>query len=193
VETATQFNLIRFLLGVAEGGFFPADMAYLTHWFRQTDRAKAVALFMTAIPIPSMAGGLIAGVLLNLRWFGVSGWRWLLILEGMPAVIGGVVTLFYLTDRPKDARWLREDERGWIEGELERENREKEIGHPESGIPRALANWTVVTLVAGYFFINRTNYGLILWLPKMVQKIPGLTIWQISLVASLRHCAQSPQ
>jgi len=112
VETATQFNLIRFLLGVAEGGFFPADMAYVTHWFRQTDRAKAVALFMTAIPIPSMAGGLIAGVLLNLRWFGVSGWRWLLILEGMPAVIGGVVTLFYLTDRPKDARWLREDEKG---------------------------------------------------------------------------------
>jgi ACS family tartrate transporter-like MFS transporter len=192
VETATQFNIIRFLLGVAEGGFFPAVMVYLTHWFRQADRAKAVALFMTAIPISSMAGGLIAGVLLNLRWFGVSGWRWLLILEGMPAVICGIITWFYLTDRPKDARWLGEDERAWIEGELERENREKEVGHPESGILRALANWTVVGLVAGYFFINVTNYGLILWLPKMVQKIPGLTIWQVSLLASLPHLCAIP-
>ena len=192
VESATQFNIIRFLLGVAEGGFFPAVMVYLTHWFRQADRAKAVALFMTAIPVSNVAGGLIAGILLNLRWFGVSGWRWLLILEGLPAVLCGIITLFYLTDRPKDARWLSEDERFWISGELERENREKDVGHPETGLLPAIANRTVVSLVAGYFFINLTNYGLIVWLPKMVQKIPGLTIWQVSLLASLPHLCAIP-
>ena len=192
VETATQFNIIRFLLGAAEGGFFPAVMVYLTHWFRQADRAKAIALFMTAIPISSVAGGLIAGVLLNLHWWGVSGWRWLLILEGLPAVICGVVTLFYLTDRPKDARWLSEEEKAWIAGELERENGVRETGQPEIGLLEAFANWTAVALVAGYFFINLTAYGLFLWLPKMVQRISHLTIWEVSLVASLPHLCAIP-
>src|SRR5579863_8717143 len=83
IRTANEFSMIRFLLGAAEGGFFPAVIVYLTHWFRQRDRGKAVALFRTAMPISSVAGRLIAGVLLRLRWVGFSGWRWLLILEGL--------------------------------------------------------------------------------------------------------------
>jgi len=192
IHTATQFNIVRFLLGAAEGGFFPAVLVYMTHWFRQTDRAKAVALFMTAIPISSVVGGMIAGVLLNLHSFGLSGWRWLLILEGLPAVICGFITLFYLTDRPKDARWLSEDEKAWIVGELERENSENGIGHSDIGILRAFANMTVLMLVTAYFFINILGYGLIIWLPKIVQKIPGLTIWQVSLIASLPHLCAIP-
>lgn len=192
VQTATQFNVIRFLLGAAEGGFFPAVLVYMTHWFRQQDRAKAVALFMTAVPVSSAAGGIIAGALLSVHWLGFSGWRWLLILEGIPGVICGIATLFYLTDRPKDARWLSEDEKAWIDGELEREKREKEIGHPEINIVRGFASSTVVILVAGYFFINLSGYGLNIWLPKIVQKLPGLTIWQVGLVASLPHVFAIP-
>jgi ACS family tartrate transporter-like MFS transporter len=192
VQTATQFNVIRFLLGAAEGGFFPAVLVYLTHWFRQEDRAKAVALFMTAVPVSSATGGIIAGGLLSVHWLGFSGWRWLLVLEGMPAAIFGIVTLFYLTDRPKEARWLSEDEKAWIDGELKREKREKEIGHPEISILRGFASSTVVILVAGYFFINLTGYGLNIWLPKMVEKLPGLTIWQVGLVASLPHVFSIP-
>ena len=192
VQTSTQFNIIRFLLGAAEGGFFPAVIVYLTHWFRQRDRAKAVALFMTAIPVSSAIGGAIAGGLLSVRWFGLSGWRWLLIVEGVPALIGGVVTLFYLTDRPKDARWLSADEKAWIAGELDRENCEKQQVHPHGGILRTFASTLVLALVSGYFFINALAYGLNIWLPKMVQKLPGLTIWQLGMVVAIPHLCAIP-
>ena len=91
---------------------------YLTHWFRYEDRAKAVAMFMMAIPTSNMVGAGISAALMRIDWLGMNGWRWLLILEGLPTVVLGVVAFFYLTDRPKDARWLPEDERQWITGEL---------------------------------------------------------------------------
>ena len=192
IHNATQFNVIRFFLGAAEGGFFPAVLVYMTHWFRQQDRAKAVALFMTAIPVSSATGGVIAGGLLGVHWLGYSGWRWLLILEGIPAVIFGMITLFYLTDRPKDAHWLSADEKAWISSELEREKKERETGHPEVSILRGFASATVIFLWAGYFFINILAYGLNIWLPKMVQKLPGLTIWEVGLIASLPHVCAIP-
>ena len=100
IRNSTEFNIIRFLLGLAEGGFFPAVVVYLTHWFRQEDRGKAIAMFMAAIPVSNAIGAPVAGLLLRLHWMGLSGWRWLLILEGIPAFLGGVAALFYLTDRP---------------------------------------------------------------------------------------------
>ncbi len=171
IHTATEFDVIRFLLGAAEGGFFPAVLVYMTHWFRQTDRAKAVALFMTAVPVSSATGGVIAGELLSVHWLGFSGWRWLLILEGIPAALCGIATLFYLTDRPGDAHWLSSDEKVWIGEELARERAGQETGQPEIGILRGFLSLTVLSLVAGYFFINLTGYGMNIWLPKMVQKL----------------------
>src|SRR6202051_4392514 len=138
IQTSTQFNIIRFLVGLAEGGFFPAVVVYLTHWFRQEDRAKAIAMFMAAIPVSNAVGAPIAGLLLRLQWLGLSGWRWLLILEGIPAFLCGVITLFYLTDWPKDARWLAPEERAWITGELDRELREKRAARRHLGILEAL-------------------------------------------------------
>src|SRR5262249_20234663 len=103
ITNAQQFYWIRFLLGAAEAGFFPGIIVYLTHWYRYEDRAKAVAMFMSAIPIANILGAPVSGMLMKIHWYGYSGWRWLLLLEGLPAVVAGVATLFYLTDWPKGA------------------------------------------------------------------------------------------
>jgi ACS family tartrate transporter-like MFS transporter len=192
IHSAAQFNSIRFFLGVAEGGFFPAVMIYLTHWFRQEDRAKAVALFMAAIPVANGAGAPIAGLLLRIHWLGLSGWRWLLILEGIPAFIGGVATLFYLTDRPKDARWLAPAERDWITSELDRERREKKTSQGHISVLEAVRQPVVLALTLCYFLMNTAGYGLVIWLPKMFQKFHGLTTLEITLVAAIPHLCAIP-
>src|SRR5437763_14666411 len=151
IHTSIEFNAIRLLLGLAEGGCFPAVVVYLTHWFRYEDRAKAIAMFMAAIPVSNMIGSPISGLLMKLHWFGVSGWRWLLILEGIPAFVGGIVTLFYLTDWPRDAQWLNPQERAWITAELARESAAKR-GH--LSILAALRHPTLLALALSYFFLN---------------------------------------
>ena len=125
IDTADEFYWVRFFLGIAQAGFFPGVIMYLTHWFRYEDRAKTIAMFMMAIPTSNMVGAAISAPLMRLEWLGWNGWRWLLILEGIPTVILGIVAFFYLTDRPKDAQWLPEDEREWITAELERERERK--------------------------------------------------------------------
>lgn len=192
IHNATQFNIIRFLLGLAEGGLFPAVVVYLTHWFRQGDRAKAVAIFMAAIPASSGLGGIIAGQLLRLHWLGASNWRWLLLLEGIPPVIGGIVTLFYLTDWPKEARWLSVNEREWITDAIDQENREKEKDRRPMSTLQTLANPLVLAFAFSYFSMNVAGYGLVIWLPKMVQKFPGLTTWQVGVVTSIPYLCAIP-
>src|SRR5260370_4060514 len=118
IHNASQFYWSRFLLGVAEAGFFPGVIVYLTHWYRNQDQGKAIGLFMAAIPISQMLDAPISGALMKIHCLGYSGWLCALSLVAPPAVILGVVTLFYLTDRPKDARWLRHDQPPWITGEL---------------------------------------------------------------------------
>ena len=125
IRTPAQFYGARFFLGAAEAGFFPGILVYLTHWFRHEDRARAGALFMSAIPIANVLGSPLAGWLLGVRWFGIPGWRWLFILEGIPAVLLGIMTLLYLTDWPREAKWLPADEQEWIDGELQREKAAK--------------------------------------------------------------------
>src|SRR4029077_19922198 len=110
VRTPFELYGARFLLGAAEAGFFPGVIVYLSHWFIKEDRAKAVARFMSAIPIGFIIGGPIAGMILGVDWLGISGWRWLFLFEGIPAVLLGIVTLFVLPDRPNDVSWLRPEE-----------------------------------------------------------------------------------
>ena len=114
VRTPMELYGARFLLGAAEAGFFPGVIVYLSHWFIYQDRAKALARFMAAIPIGFMIGGPIAGAILGVHWLGITGWRWLFLLEGLPAVVLGIVALFVLPDWPDEARWLRPDECDWI-------------------------------------------------------------------------------
>ena len=164
----------RFLLGAAEAGFFPGVIVYLSHWFIYQDRGKAVARFMSAIPIGFMLGGPIAGAILRVHWLGLEGWRWLFLLEGIPAIGLGITALFVLPDWPNDARWLPADERDWITTRLDEERRAK--SHAEHlTIFQALRHPPVLVLTAGLFFTYTGGYAFWFWFPTMLQRLTGWT------------------
>jgi MFS transporter, ACS family, tartrate transporter len=191
ISTAQQFYWIRFLLGIAEAGFFPGVIVYLTHWYRYEDRGKAVAMFMAAIPASNMLSAAIASVLIKITWLGYSGWRWLLMLEGLPAIVAGIVTFFYLTDWPKDARWLADDEREWITGALEQERLIKKRRETLTAW-QALSHPTVVVFSLIYFCYITNSTGLGTWLPKIVQRISGLSQTQVILISGIPWLAALP-
>ena len=172
VKTASQFYTARFLLGLAEGGFFPGIIVYLTHWFRPPDRARAMSGFILAVPVSLSLGAPLSALLLRLTWFGLAGWRWVFILEGVPAIVFGIITLLYLTDRPREAAWLEPEERNWITAELESKEKEKRaLG--QVSIWQALRTRNVVLLALVLFFANIGTYAFIFWLPTTVQKASG--------------------
>jgi MFS transporter, ACS family, tartrate transporter len=187
IHTATQFYWVRFLLGAAEAGFFPGIIVYLSHWFRYEDRAKAMALFMAAQPISNMVGSPLSGLLLGIHWLGREGWRWLFILEGIPAVIFGVVTLFYLTDWPHQAKWLPDDERQSITSDLEREKRARQTAH-HFRVWEALRHREVILLALSFFFIVTSVYGFSFWLPLMIKKLSGASNLIVTTIAVLPYC-----
>jgi ACS family tartrate transporter-like MFS transporter len=191
VTTARQFYWIRFFLGIAEAGFFPGVIVYLTHWYRNRDRAVAVALFMIAIPTSNMLGAALASVLMQINWLGYGGWRWLLILEGLPSVVLGLVTFFYLTDRPEDARWLPDDERQWIVGELAGERAARKAKASVSAW-QAMRQPPVLLLSLAYFCYITNSTGLGTWLPKIVQRISGLSTTQVILLSGIPWLAAIP-
>lgn len=184
VHTQQEFYWARFLLGVAEAGFFPGVIVYLTHWYRAEDRAKAVAMFMSAIPVSQILGSPISAALMKIHWLGYSGWRWLLILEGLPAIVFGVITLFYLTDRPRDAKWLPDEERDWIMGELERE-KAAVTSRKKLSLWQAFLNRDVILLTLAYFCSNNVQYGFTLWLPKMMQRLSGFSPFVVTLLSAI--------
>jgi MFS transporter, ACS family, tartrate transporter len=190
IHTAHEFYWARFFLGVAEAGFFPGVVVYLTHWYREQDRARAMAMFMSAIPIAQVIGAPISGALLQIHWLGYSGWRWLLVLEGVPAVIAGFAALFYLTDRPREARWLPDDERAWITDELERESRSKQGAR--TSLWRLFQNRDVILLTAVYFLGACAQYGFSFWLPKMIQRLSGFSSFEVAMIAALPFLASWP-
>src|SRR6476661_5474172 len=126
ISTEWLFYILRFLLGLAEAGFFPGIIFYLTLWFPSVYRARVVALFMLAIPFSSIVGAPISGALLNITGAGLDGWQWLFILEAIPSMLMAVGVVAYLTDRPSMAKWLQDDERTWLEARLATEKTKKE-------------------------------------------------------------------
>jgi MFS transporter, ACS family, tartrate transporter len=174
VRTPMQLYGARFLLGAAEAGFFPGVIVYLSHWFIYRDRAKAMARFMAAIPIGFMIGGPIAGAILGVHWLGITGWRWLFLLEGVPAIGLGITALFVLPDWPNEARWLRPDERDWITARLDEERRAKTPGE-QMTIWQALRHPAVLMLTAGLFFTYTGGYAFWFWFPTMLQRFTGWT------------------
>jgi ACS family tartrate transporter-like MFS transporter len=186
IHTAHQFYWVRFLLGASEAGFFPGIVVYLGHWFRYEDRAKAMAMFMGAQAVANMTGAPVSGLLLGVKWFGLAGWRWLFILEGMPAVIFGIVTLFYLTDWPHQARWLPQEEQEWITRELKQEKETRQAMRPHS-VLQALRQPEVLLLTLALFFMAAAVYGFSFWLPTILKKLSGSTNLVVTLVAALPY------
>jgi MFS transporter, ACS family, tartrate transporter len=175
VQTASQFYAARFLLGLAEAGFFPGVIVYLTHWFPQRDRARAMAGFITAVPFAFAVGAPISALILNLSWLSLPGWRWVFILEGLPAVILGLITIYYLTDRPSQANWLSVEERDWLTSELERERQEKRA-HAPASIWKAFRQRNVLLLSVALFLAVIGSYGYLLWLPTNIQRASGFSV-----------------
>jgi MFS family permease len=188
IHSARQFYAVRFLVGAAEAGFFPAVIVYLTHWFRSIDRAKAVAGFYAAMPLSYVIGSPLAGLLLGLSWLGLRGWRWLFILEGIPAVVLGILALFYLTDWPQQAQWLNPDERNWIIRTLGEEKESKQKAQSYT-IWQALRHRDVILLTTCYFFATTGNYGIGFWLPSFLKRLSGESDAKVTLLAALPYIA----
>jgi len=172
VHTAGQLYGARLLLGAAEAGFFPGVVVYLSHWFIREDRAKAGSNFMAAIPLSFIVGSPLAGWILGHPWLGVDGWRWLFVLEGMPAVLLGAVAFFYLTDRPRDAAWLAPEQRQWIEQKLVEE---KPVSPRKITTWQALRSGPVLVLSAVAFLEYFVAYTVAFWLPTILKRQSGFS------------------
>jgi len=188
VRTPLEFYSVRLALGVAEAGFFPGAVVYLTHWFRNEDRAKAAGIFFTAVPVANIIGSPLAGVLLGVHWLGLAGWHWLFILEGMPAIALGCATIFFLTDWPREAKWLPAEEKTWIQEELQREDAEKTLTRKLT-VREALRLREVHLLTLIYFFAMTGVYGFVFWFPLILKRASGLTDLQVTLIAALPYLA----
>ncbi|SDE88107.1 MFS transporter [Phytopseudomonas seleniipraecipitans] len=187
-ETATHLYILRFLLGVAEAGFFPGIIVYLTYWFRSKELATTVALFTAAIPVSYIIGApLSTWIMDNIHWYGWSGWRWMLFLEGIPAVFLGVVCFFYLTDKPEQAKWLKGEEREWLLAELERDRTSrKNVKH--FGVMKAMTNPKVLYLSFIYFVYQCGSLGVGYWMPQIIKGFSeSLTHTQIGLIAMVPY------
>ena len=185
VRGPSSFYAARVLLGIAEAGFFPGIILYLTYWVPAADRARAGAFFMAAGPVSAIVGAPVSGALLELHgWLGLAGWQWLFVIEGVPAIVLGVVTWRYLTDRPEDARWLSDDQRRWLTSEMDRE-RAARASHQRGGELHALASGRVWLLGVIYFLNALVNYGVFLWLPKILHDASALRNVALGVVTAI--------
>jgi ACS family tartrate transporter-like MFS transporter len=167
-----QFYFFRFMLGFFEGGFFPSVIMYLSLWYRGQDRAKAIAMFMAAIPLSSAFGLPLSGLLLNVNWFGLSGWRWIFIVEGILPILAGFAVLFCLPDRPDKVDWLPADEKKWLLDELEKEH----LGKKVHGHFAWMSNLGMVFLLTCvYFCLNVYSYGLSMFMPAIIKSQSGVS------------------
>lgn len=186
ITTATEFYVLRFLLGAAEAGFFPGVLLYLTFWFPKRWRGRVTAGFVVAIPIASAVAAPLSGFLLATEGFlGFHGWQWMFMLEAAPAIVLGVVCLFYLTDRPADAHWLSADQREWLVGEMNGEQGPPRRQTLREVLP-TLVSWPVLRLAIVYFGMTAGLYGIELWLPQIVKNF-GVTNIQTGLISTLPY------
>jgi ACS family tartrate transporter-like MFS transporter len=187
-QSATQLYILRFLLGVAEAGFFPGIILYITYWFRAKEQARAVALFMTALAASNILGAPVSTWIMdNIQWFGMPGWRWMFILEGVPAVLFGIFTYYYLTDRPDDADWLTAEEKQWLKAELAREH-EAKIARKRYTTAEVLKNPRVWHLSLIYFTLVVGLYGIGFWMPTIIKSFAQLlSNTQVGLVTMIPY------
>jgi MFS transporter, ACS family, tartrate transporter len=180
VRSPPAFYLLRFLLGVAEAGFFPGVIYYLSLWYPTAQRARAIAAFMTAVPVTGLIGGPLSGALLELDGIGgLAGWQWLFLLEGLPAVILGTIVLFYLDDRPETTQWLNSVERSWL---VETVATERKACLLSPNIRVALTDTTVWKLGIIFLLVAAGFYGYSFWAPLIIKSLTGLSNFKVGLV-----------
>jgi ACS family tartrate transporter-like MFS transporter len=182
----SSFYILRFLLGVAEAGFFPGIILYLTYWYPAEYRARFLAAFAIAVPISTVIGAPVSGLLLGLDGaMGLKGWQWLFIIEGVPSVLLGIVTWFYLTDKPERADWLTAEQKAWLATKLNAEIAAKQAAkHLTLG--EALTSPKVIALSLIYFGFVGALYGMQFWLPQIVKAF-GLTNAQTGFVTAIPY------
>jgi ACS family tartrate transporter-like MFS transporter len=186
---STVFYALRFLLGIAEAGFFPGMVLYFTYWIPATERARTGALFMMAAPIAIIVGAPVSEALLALHGrAGLAGWQWLFVVEGAPAVVLGIAALRVLTERPEQAAWLPPDQRAWLARVMDDERRSRAaIG--EAGVLSALRSPRVWQLATVYFLNTLVTYGVFLWLPKILRDLSGSGGWRLTVMTSIPFVA----
>jgi D-galactonate transporter len=186
VSGELSFYILRFLLGVAEAGFFPGIILYLTYWYPAEYRARFLAAFAIAVPVSTVIGAPVSGLLLGLDGtMGLKGWQWLFIIEGVPSVLLGIVTWFYLTDRPERAEWLTAEQKAWLASKLNAETAAKQAAkHLTLG--EALSSPKVIMLSLSYFGFVGALYGMQFWLPQIVKAF-GLTNAQTGFVTAIPY------
>ena len=188
VNTPTRFYVTRFLLGAAEAGFFPGIILYLTQWFPARERARAIGLFMTATAMAGVIGAPISSALLQMHGaWGLHGWQWLFLIEGLPAIILAPVVLAYMTERPADAKWLTADERSWLAKEMDAEHAQTAGAHLTF---RAAARSGVLWAMSSvYLCVVIAFYGITFWLPQIVQSISTLGSAMVVLLSAIPYVA----
>lgn len=188
VQDVNQLYVMRFLLGIAEAGYFPGIILYLTYWCRQRELAQTTALLIAGAPIANVVGAPIGGVLLDhVHWWGISSWRWLLVLEGLPAILFGFVTYFVLPNRPADAGFLTEDQRNWLTTEVQHEEQHK-LDLRSYSVLQTLTNSHVWYLTLIYFGGMIGGYVFNFWGPQVIAAVmPGSTKVTIGLMVMLAN------
>lgn len=182
---AMSFYLLRFLLGLAEAGFFPGIILYLGYWFPARHRSGVVALFMAAAPIAGFIGSPLSGALMQMHGImGLKGWQWLFLLEGLPAVLLGFVTFWILTDRPEKANWLTEEQSTWLIQAIEKEGAKGPDRNLVHSPWRALGDWKVLTLALAYFGTSAGLYTIGIWAP-LILKTSGLSIMRVGYLVAI--------
>jgi ACS family tartrate transporter-like MFS transporter len=184
VHTPAQLYLARFALGAAEAGFFPGVVVYLSHWFIRQDRCKSTSNFMAAIPLSFIIGSPLAGWILGHGWFHIQGWRWLFVLEGLPAIVLGVAAFFFLTDWPHQAHWLAPEQRDWIGQKLEEE---KPPAAREVSSREALVSPMILVLAGLTFLQYFAGYAIFFWMPTMLKRQSGFSDARVGLIGAIPY------
>jgi len=184
IRGPVSFYAMRFLLGSAEAGFFPGMILYMKRWFPANARARAVAWFMTANPLAGIVGSPVSGALLGLSGKGLSGWQWMFLMEGIPAIFLGVAVFWALSDSPREASWLKGEERAWLLERLALEQ-QAESSLRKENLWAVLVSPRIWMLSVVYFGVSTTMYGVTLWLPSVIRSLSGLSYFLTGLVSAL--------
>ena len=193
VNGAASFYALRFLLGIVESGFFPGVILYMTYWYTRKHRARMVAIFMSAVPVSGIIAGPVSGWILD-RMSGVghlAAWQWLFIVEGIPSVLAGLVTLHFLTDKPSKAKWLTEDEKKLVLRRLDEEEQQKSANQTRHRLVDAFRSVPVWQLSLAYFGITACNYGISFWLPQVIKETLTQDLLSIGWISAIPWAASA--